>query len=294
MQANPCERCGGTGWVRGDGPRVRRDLWEGATYRGYEFVDDPDANRSPKFDYKIGEREQVSERCSCQHCKPQSVFELPADFETARLENYEQRQVNTYAVAAAREWLETATTGARPRVTSSARVLSLVRREGSDVDGVATPALARERFHLFFTGPVGTGKTRLGASLLNEAAARGLTAAFVHVPWFLQLKQRAIDDKTKLKEANQLTDRAYESDVIVLDDLAGGEKNSDYTRGQIVTLLDRRFTNRRRTIITSNLSLQDLSEFFGDDRIPSRIAGACQEVIVIGGTDQRVRRRGAK
>jgi DNA replication protein DnaC len=199
---------------------------------------------------------QVARRCECrqsQPAKPITVFDLPAEFRDARLANYgRRRHDNSHALDAAEQWMR------------------------------------GERRHLYLFGEVGRGKSRLAASLANEAAAIGTGAAFIRVPWMIMLQLRGIDDPARRKEANDLLDRALRTPVVVLDDVAGGEKGSDFTRGLFVTVLDRRFDRELKTIITTNLSLQALSEFYADDRIPSRIAGACGETIEVGGIDGRL------
>jgi DNA replication protein DnaC len=196
--------------------------------------------------------------CECRSSRPiepATVSDLPFEFRDARLVNYTQRLENAHAVVSAR-----------------------------DFDSGA-------RRHLYLHGPTGRGKSRLAASLLNEAAARGVSAAFVRVPWLMLLRQLGIDDAFKQAEANTLLDRALRTPIVALDDIAGGEKGSDFTRGLMVTILDRRFDHDLPTLITSNLRLQELSEFYCDTRIPSRIAGACGQTIELGGVDARIAQR---
>jgi DNA replication protein DnaC len=186
---------------------------------------------------------------------PRTVFDLPGEFKDARLANYTQRFENAHAINAARQWIN------------------------------------GERSHLYLFGDTGRGKSRLAASLLNEAAEHGIPGAFIRVPWLILLQLRAIDDARWRADANDLMERALKTTNVVLDDMAGGEKGSDHSRGLLVTVLDRRFDRQLRTIITSNLSLQQLSEFYSDNRISSRIAGACGETIELGGIDGRLEPR---
>ena len=299
MQADPdCPHCFGSGWrSEVDTTRVRVNLLKNGKSVGWKFVTDPNAIRIPGFEYVVlQEHPTHTARCGCRTSAPRTVFDLPADFRDARLENYIVRRDNIHAIEAAKEFLEVAVIPPRPPavktdddVTSAfTRVRDIERPTPGRPAPVKRKVAEPKRRHLFLSGGVGTGKSRLAASLANEAADRGRTAAYIHMPWFFILQMRAFDDPTKRKEAHQLSDRAFESDVVVFDDLAGGEKGSDYTRGVFVTLIERRFSHRRCTIVTSNLSLQQLSEFFSDDRIPSRIAGACGEVIQLEGSDQRV------
>ena len=75
-------------------------------------------------------------------------------------------------------------------------------------------------------------------------------------------------------------------DVLGLDDI-GAEKGSDFSRRVLQGLYDARLDHKKRTLFTSNLSLGDLEEFLGDERLPSRIAGNA-DVVFMGGQDMRV------
>jgi hypothetical protein len=55
---------------------------------------------------------------------------------------------------------------------------------------------------------------------------------------------------------------------------------------------EQRIAHERRMIWTSNVALRKL-EFYGDERLISRIIGQCREVIEISGEDQRVARQQA-
>ena len=72
---------------------------------------------------------------------------------------------------------------------------------------------------------------------------------------------------------------------LVLDDL-GAEKTTDFVRTTFYQIIDYRYNWLKPTIITSNLSLDDLATRF-DDRLSSRIAGMCK-VMKVDGRDHRL------
>jgi DNA replication protein DnaC len=201
-----------------------------------------------------GSGRRRAEKCDCRehHRASLGVSHLPEEFAGASLANYAVSPENARAVEAAREML----------------------------DG--------RRKHLFLSGDVGRGKSRLGASVANEFAERGIGGAFIRVPWFILLQQLSIDDAAKKPEETMLRNDALNTSVVILDDLAGAEKGSDFTRGVITTLLDVRFDRGLRTIVTSNLGYKRLAAFYGDSRISSRLARACGLPLEVGGVDQRV------
>jgi DNA replication protein DnaC len=74
--------------------------------------------------------------------------------------------------------------------------------------------------------------------------------------------------------------------VLALDDLAGGSL-SDYERRTTLNLLDRRWNEKRPTVVTCNWSLEEIGERM-DARISSRLRGCA--AIILGGHDRRARR----
>jgi DNA replication protein DnaC len=73
--------------------------------------------------------------------------------------------------------------------------------------------------------------------------------------------------------------------LLVLDDL-GAEKTSDFALQSLYIIIDKRYSEMRHTIITSNLSVDEIAGKVGD-RIASRIAGMCR-VIELKGRDRRI------
>jgi len=184
--------------------------------------------------------------------EPAAPKNLPEAFKEARLENYRPQQGNREAVRSAR-------------------------------------AFMAGHHDLFLLGPVGTGKTRLACSLLNELAERHKKyGLFVRVPELLDALRFAGGDGEHGK-AQALVDSCHGTPLLVLDDV-GADKGSDYGRRTLQTILDHRLDRGRRTVWTSNLTLDELSALYGDDRLTSRIAGA-SDVCYVGGTDQRLAQR---
>ena len=137
------------------------------------------------------------------------------------------------------------------------------------------PLTPRPDVYLF--GPTGTGKTTLAATLANELEQRQVRTYFVGVRAFIHtlLEAVGVEDPERKQAAQAHARRVREVEVLVFDDVAGGEKNSDFSRATLTGVLDDRLAAGHTTIWTSNMNLEQLAAFFGDDRLPSRIAGAC-------------------
>jgi DNA replication protein DnaC len=147
---------------------------------------------------------------------------------------------------------------------------------------------ARPRPDVYFHGPTGTGKTTMSVMLLNELHARRVATFFIGVRKFLQTHLDAMDLPDLKREAHDLHRRACSVEVLVLDDL-GAERNSDYSRSVLTCLLDERLAAGCSTIWTSNLDISRLSRFYADDRLPSRIVGACAgHIFEFQGEDHRL------
>ena len=137
---------------------------------------------------------------------------------------------------------------------------------------------------LFLYGPVGTGKTRLACTALNELWRSGeRSLAFARVPMLLyRLQPHAA------VEGTETFDRLTAATLLVLDDL-GAERDAatDYTRRTLLMLYEARHDAGRRTVWRSNKTPDEVGVFMGDARLSSRIAGRCR-VVELEGPDWRL------
>ena len=136
---------------------------------------------------------------------------------------------------------------------------------------------------LFLHGPPGTGKTHLAVALLKQAR-RTRGDRFITVASLLLELRNSFRDGAEKSEM-EIIDSFSGANIVVLDDL-GVEKSSEFTIQSLYIIIDRRYSEMRPTIITSNLTLEEVAEKVGD-RIASRIAGMCR-VIELKGRDRRL------
>lgn len=136
---------------------------------------------------------------------------------------------------------------------------------------------------LMLYGGYGTGKSRLGFTVLKEAAVMGCTIGVLDV----------LRDFEKFEGADAAIERALESDLIFIDDL--GAKGYDWIGQKIRIVIDEVNRNQKSVIISSNLNPKELVNFL-DDRTVSRLLEILPKegMIYLGEEDFRVKKREEK
>lgn len=118
----------------------------------------------------------------------------------------------------------------------------------------------------------GVGKSHAAVAVGRHAVANGAWSAF----W------TAIDLNDALRPGNDPAayDVARECDLLVLDDL-GRERITEWTIERLTSVLDARWSNDKRTVITTNLPGDKFVERYGDP-IVDRIRDGLWTVAITG------------
>lgn len=120
--------------------------------------------------------------------------------------------------------------------------------------------------NILLTGTTGTGKTMVACHMINEIINNGYEAKKIQANEYYNL----VKESYSYKEVGRQL-KAYEiCDFLVLDDL-GTEPITDDAKINITTLIDKRYCNRKPTLITTNLNHNELLERYGQ-RIVSRLS----------------------
>lgn len=138
-----------------------------------------------------------------------------------------------------------------------------------------------ESYYIY--GEVGFGKSILAAQMMLEEQKRIWLAGgpknesekclYVSVPELLQEIKESYNPGSKTTE-KQIIAKYNAVHLLVLDDF-GLSKPTDFVLQTLYLIINHRYDYLRKSIFTSNLSLEEVAEVFADDRITSRINRMC-------------------
>ena len=157
----------------------------------------------------------------------------------------------------------------------------------SDLNPQLAEAIHRKPVNqgLFLWGPVGTGKTYAAAAVVRHYIEKGNQAKFVDFADLL-LDIRNCFRSNGMTE-RQILEPLLNSSLLVLDDIGtnkNGGQESEFTTEVFRKLINHRINELLPTVITSNLSPENLGAAFGE-RIASRLKTFA--VVKLGGKDKR-------
>ena len=147
-------------------------------------------------------------------------------------------------------------------------------------------------FHnLFLTGAPGLGKTFLSACIARTVSEQGFSVVYdTAVNVFARFEeQKFARDREEAGEARDDTRRYLGCDLLILDDL-GSELTTPFVQSALYTLINSRLSSDRRTVISSNLSMDQVRQRY-TPQIASRLEGEYR-VLPFYGEDIRLLRKG--
>ncbi len=144
--------------------------------------------------------------------------------------------------------------------------------------------------NLFLNGSTGLGKTFLSASIARVVAEKGYSVVYDMAGSIFSAFEDEKFSKSEDTTASRQGIRRYlESDLLIIDDL-GTEMTTAFTISALYELINTRLLNFRKTIINSNLTIDELTGRYST-QIASRIKGEYR-VLRFYGNDIRLLKNG--
>lgn len=142
------------------------------------------------------------------------------------------------------------------------------------------------KYLVSFLGPCGTGKTHIATAMVIAFMCRERRRFY----WVKSGEMIDSIRKATLCEGGDYYEMEKyhsfkRSGILVIDDL-GSERHTEFSEEKIYSIIDKRYTSELPLFITSNLSLNEISQRYGD-RIASRMCAG--EVFIFEGNDYRMR-----
>lgn len=214
------------------------------------------------------ENKEFMEECPCKEVKKLSnrlmSARLPEEFKDASLNSFD---INVYDKPESKERAANAKRVAKNYVLKFEKMRELGK-------GL-----------YFFSEEKGSGKTRLAASILHaitkvydKKEEKPLKIIYSSTADLIGEIKSTFDNESKLKSTD-IMDAVKTADLVVLDDI-GVENVTKFVEETFTRILDYRLQYKKPTIITSNLSIEDLDTIYKSGRISSRVEKMAFPVIM--------------
>lgn len=123
--------------------------------------------------------------------------------------------------------------------------------------------------NLFFYGTVGTGKSFLSGCIAKELIENGHSVIYFSAAGLFEILSKNIFDYKNKDDTVDSFENLSDCDLLIIDDL-GTEFTKNIAPSVLFSLLNGRHLNKRSTLISTNLSLEDVRNRYSD-RVFSRI-----------------------
>lgn len=145
----------------------------------------------------------------------------------------------------------------------------------------------KEFSNLLITGAAGTGKTFLANCIAKKLIDNNVSVLYLSAIDFFDLcKKSRMAGQDELKDAEHELNFVINAECLIIDDL-GTENVSASTASQLFNCIEKRFLGKRPTVITTNLTKEDISSRYSD-RIRSRLL-ANYDYLKMPGDDNRLK-----
>lgn len=139
--------------------------------------------------------------------------------------------------------------------------------------------------NLFFYGTVGTGKSFLSGCIARELIESGHSVIYFSAAGLFETLSKSMFDYKNKDDITSFHEDLHGCNLLIIDDL-GTEYTNNVAVSVFFSLLNQRHLNKKSTIISTNLSLEDLRNRYSD-RVFSRITNQ-YTICKFTGTDIRM------
>jgi DNA replication protein DnaC len=137
----------------------------------------------------------------------------------------------------------------------------------------------KESQSILMMGGTGLGKTHLSSALARRVIEKGNDVFYTGaIDLFSQFELQRF--KSYSNEPNELIERYFECDLLIIDDL-GTEMVNQFSVSTLYNLLNDRLSRRKPTVVSTNLSKNEIQKKY-TDRITSRMLGEYQVLFFVG------------
>lgn len=131
-------------------------------------------------------------------------------------------------------------------------------------------------------GCPGSGKTYMSAAVLNLLYEKKLDVIYTSHRRFIEEIKAGFD---KDIQSHDIILKYSQKEFLIFDDL-GSSRGSEWEQEMILELIDRRYANASKTLITSNLNKDEMKKVFGF-RTSSRIFDQHNDIVECWEVDRR-------
>ena len=124
--------------------------------------------------------------------------------------------------------------------------------------------------NLLFFGGTGLGKTFMCNCIANELLNKEISVLYqTSFSLFETIENHKFNKQNETEENLMNYNMIFDCDLLIIDDL-GTEVSNSFTNAELFNIINERMITDKRTIISTNLSLEQLRDTYSD-RITSRI-----------------------
>lgn len=134
--------------------------------------------------------------------------------------------------------------------------------------------------NLIFYGPTGVGKTFLTHCIAKQLLDTSHTVLYLTSLQLFDILEKNKFNKEDASTSNEQISYMLQSDLLIIDDL-GTELVNSFTASQLFYFIEERHIRQRSTIISTNLSFQELRDRYSE-RIFSRFTGYYNFLMIVG------------